>query len=122
MATTHKSGLLADFGAWSWLHWLGVALSLAIAGINAWVGYTQQQPPLLLVAGSFLLGVVLFGTQFWRPVLYLLGLVHIGVLFILWVLGGMQFRPLGLAVGALSLGLAAIATYLFVTAKTNSHR
>jgi hypothetical protein len=109
--------LLADFGAWRWPHWVGVALALALAGLNAWLGVTTRQPPLLFVAGSFLLAVALFATRFWRPVLYLLGVVHLGVLFVLWLLAGLQFRRLGLLVGACSLALATLATYLFVAAE-----
>jgi hypothetical protein len=114
-------GLLADFGSWTRYHWLAVTLALAIAGTNAYLWTTEQEPPFLLVAGSFLAGLVVFCTRFWKPVLYLFALVHLGGLFVLWALEGAPFRTAGLINGGLSLALAAVAMYLFVESETGGH-
>lgn len=69
--------------------------------------------PLVVVGLSFLFGVLLFVSHFWSPVLYLLGILHIGILGVLWFLGGRQFPVFGAVTGILSIGLGAIALYLF---------
>ncbi|MWV64069.1 hypothetical protein GRS48_04410 [Halorubrum sp. JWXQ-INN 858] len=103
-----------EVGDWTWVYWLGVALSVAIAAVNLSVGIVASEPALFVVGCSFLLGVGLFFTRLWSPVLYLLGVLHVGVLGVLWVLSGMGFLAVGLLNGGLSLALVAVAMYLFV--------
>lgn len=113
MSTTDTRGVPSDLDSWSWIHWLGIVLSLGIAAINVFVGYTEGRTPFFVVGASFLLGVVLFVSRLWSPVLYLLGVLHVGILGIFWVLSGLQFRTLGVINGILSVGVALIALYLF---------
>lgn len=98
---------------WSWPYWLGVSLSIGIAAVNVFVGYVASEVPLFVVGCSFLLGVGLFFTRFWSPVFYLLGVLHVAVLGVIWILSGLQYFTAGLVNGLFSLGLAAIALYLF---------
>lgn len=102
-----------DVSAWSWMHWAGVLLSLCIAGINGYIGYTTGELPFLAIGGSFLLGVILFVSRYWSSVFYLLGVLHVTVLAVIWILDGMQFLPIGIVNGLLSILLAGIALYLF---------
>ncbi|WP_418280243.1 hypothetical protein [Halorubrum sp. DTA98] len=102
-----------DIPTWGWRYRIGVLLSVGIAAINLYVGYVAAGPPMFAVGCSFLVGVGLFFTRFWNPVLYLLGVLHIGVLGVIWILSGLQFLAIGLVNGVLSLGLAAIALSLF---------
>lgn len=113
MATAEPDGLIADVSSWSWIHWTGVFLSLGVAAINGYVGYTAGEPQFLAIAGSFLLGVGLYVSQFWRPILYVVGVLHVAILAVLWLLDGMRLLLFGVASGVLSAGLAAIALYLF---------
>ena len=103
-----------ETSTWGWRYWIGVLLSIGIAAVNLYVGYTASEPPILAVGISFLFGVVLFFTRLWRPVLYLLGVLHVAVLGVIWVLSGLQFLAIGLVNGVLSLSLGAIALWLFI--------
>jgi len=113
MTTVESNGVIADLSSWTWLHWTGVLLSLGIAGINLFIGYTEGQPQFFAIGGSFLLGVGLYLSRLWKPILYLLGILHVAVLAVLWILDGMRFLLFGVATGVLSVGLAVIAAYLF---------
>jgi len=113
MRTPDSITLPARLRSWSLLHWTGVVLSAAIAGMNLYVGYIRSNPAFVLVGLSFLFGVALFASRYWQPVLYLLGVLHVGVLGVLWTLEGFQNFELGVLTGVLSAGLATVALYLF---------
>jgi len=102
-----------ELGSWGPYYWVGVLCSVGIVAINLGVGVHTGQPQFLLIGGSFLLGVVLFFTRFWSPILYLLGVLHVGVLGVVWLLAGTPFLLVGLLNGALSIGLASVALVLF---------
>jgi hypothetical protein len=95
-------------------HWLGVVLSALIGVVNLYVGYVRAETGILVVGVTFLLGVVLYVSRFWHPVLYLLGALHAGVLVVLWLLSGFRYLELGIVNGVLCVALASIAVYLFV--------
>ncbi|MDG5819766.1 hypothetical protein [Natronococcus sp. A-GB7] len=121
MHDTEFNGVMADVSSWNWLHWTGLLLSVCVAAINIYIGYTESQSPFFVIGASFLLGVVLFMTRFWNPILYLLGVLHIVALGIIWFLDGMRFLAFGIATGILSTGLTVIALYLFFEeAKANA--
>lgn len=113
MANIQSDGASRDTSTWNWVHWVGVILSLGIAAINIFIGYSENQPQFFIIGGSFLVGVVLFVTRFWNPLLYLLGILHVGILGVMWFFGGRQFLLSGVVTGILSAGLAMIAVYLF---------
>jgi len=102
-----------ELGSWGPYYWVGVLCSVGIMAINLGVGVHTGQSQFLLIGGSFLLGVVLFFTRFWNPILYIVGILHVGVLGIIWLLAGTPFLLLGLLNGALSIGLASVALVLF---------
>lgn len=121
MHDTEFNGVMADVSSWNWLHWTGLLLSVCVAAINIYIGYTESQSPFFVIGASFLLGVVLFMTRFWNPILYLLGVLHIVALGVIWFLDGMQFLAFGVATGILSTGLTVIALSLFFEeAKANA--
>ena len=122
MADAISDEVITDVSSLSWIHWLGVLLSLGIATINIFIGYTEGQLPFFVIGSSFLLGVVLFVSRFWRPIQYLLGVLHVGILAVLWILDGMQFFEFGVITGGLSVGLAAIALHLFFEEEGSSNR
>lgn len=121
MRTPDSITLPARLRSWSFLHWTGVFLSAAIAGMNLYVGYMRADPAFVLISLSFLFGIVLFASRFWQPVLYLLGVLHVGVLGVLWTLEGFQHLELGVLTGVLSAGLAVIAFYLFFEEEATPH-
>lgn len=107
-------GILADVEAWSPLYWIGVVLSVGIAAVNLYVGYTYAEQVFFVIGASFLFGGGLFFTRLWHPVLYLLGVLHIGALGVLWLLSGLPYFRLGAVAGVMSLALGVIALYLFL--------
>ncbi len=64
MYATETDGILADLRTWPWVYWAGVGLSIGIAAVNFFVGYTRGEVPLLAVGISFLVGFALFFTRF----------------------------------------------------------
>lgn len=113
MRDAESDGVIEEIASWGWIHWLGVFLSLGIAGINIYIWYASGMTPFLVVGGSFLFGVALFVTRAWHPVLYLLGVLHVGILGVIWFLDGRPFPLFGIANGILSVGIAVVALYLF---------
>lgn len=113
MHSTSSVLRLDEIDGWPWPYWLGILLSVAIAAVNLYVGYVSSGLPFVVVGCSFLLGVGLFFTRFWSPVFYLLGVLHVTVLGVIWILSGMQYFTEGIVNGVLSLGLAAVALYMF---------
>ncbi|ACM57282.1 hypothetical protein Hlac_1697 [Halorubrum lacusprofundi ATCC 49239] len=102
-----------EVGSWGALYWLGLLCSVGIAGINLYVWTLTGMPHFLAVAGSFVFGVGLFFTRFWSPAVYLVGVVHVIALGVVWVLGGRAFLVLGAVNGIFSVGLLAVALWLF---------
>lgn len=118
MSTRASAPVLADVDSWDWRHWTGIVLSIGIAAVNLYVGYTYTEEVFFTIGASFLTGVVLFCSRFWRPVLYLLGLLHVGALGVTWILSGMRYFEWGLINGVLSVGLGLIALSLFLEEST----
>jgi hypothetical protein len=94
--------------------WLAVALAVVLAGLNAYVGLSTDRTPFFIVAGMFALGVLFFFTNYWRAVVYLLAAVYAATLGVLWVLGGMEYRPLGIVTGVVSVAFIGLVIYLFL--------
>ncbi|WP_276301634.1 hypothetical protein [Halorussus lipolyticus] len=95
------------------LDWVAVALGVLLAGIHVYLGVTTDQSPFVVVGAGFLLGVVFFLTRYWRPVLYLLGVIYALVLGFIWLLNGMEYRTIGLVTGAISVAFLVLISYLF---------
>ena len=93
--------------------WLAVVLAVALAGLHAYLGFTTNSEPFLVVAGMFVLGVLFFLTNYWRAVIYLLAAVYAATLGVLWVLGGMEHRTLGNLTGVVSVAFIGLVIYLF---------
>lgn len=96
------------------LDWLAVALGVVLAGIHIYLGITNNEPPFLVVGAGFLLGVALFLTQYWQPILYILGVVYALILGFIWILNGMQYRTIGIITGVISTTFLVLISYLFV--------
>lgn len=118
---SHSSGWVRPrFG--SSLDWLVVALGLGLAGIHIYLGVTEGRPPFLVVGVGFLVGVGLFPTRLWEPVVYLVGIAYVFVLGVVWVLDGFRYLTFGVATGALSLAFVVVAVYRVVTGSEDVSR
>lgn len=96
------------------LDWVAVALGVVLAAIHIYLGITTDRSPFVVVGGGFLLGVAFFLTRYWRPVLYVLGIVYALVLGFIWILNGMEYQTIGLVTGAISTAFLVLISYLFV--------
>lgn len=93
--------------------WLAALLAVALAAIHLYLGLVFDEQRFLIVAALFVLGVVFFFTGYWRAVVYLVAAVYVATLGVLWVLGGMAYREVGLLTGAVSLAFIGLVVYLF---------
>lgn len=94
---------------------VAVGLALLLAAIDVSLGMVTGDPVFALVGASYGFGVALYYSSLWRPVCYLLAVLHTGILGVLWVLDGMPHRTVGVVVGVVATAFALTALYLFVT-------
>ncbi|WP_435181598.1 hypothetical protein [Halorussus sp. AFM4] len=94
--------------------WLVALLALALAGVHVYLAAAADEPRFYVVAGLFVVGVLFFFTGYWRAMLYLLAAVYVGTLGVLWLLGGMEYRSVGLLTGALSVAFLGLSVYLYL--------
>lgn len=100
--------------------WVVVGLGVALAAIHLYLGVAEGRPPFVVIAAGFLVGVVLFPTRLWRPVVYLLWIAYVFVLGVIWALDGTRYPAFGAATGAASLAFVAVAAYRFVRETSRS--
>lgn len=114
MADRSRSGGLVrpEFG--NWLDLLVVALAVSLAGIHLYLGVTEGQSPFVVVGIGFLVGLAVFPTRAFRPVLYLVGVAYAFALGVVWALDGMAYPTFGLATGAISVAFVAVVVYRFL--------
>ncbi|UPV76329.1 hypothetical protein M0R89_19390 (plasmid) [Halorussus limi] len=93
--------------------WLAALLAVVLAGIHIYLGAVGDEQRFFVVAGFFVVGVLFFFTGYWRAMVYLLAAVYVATLGVLWLLGGMQYREVGLLTGAVSLLFIGLVVYLF---------
>lgn len=98
---------------WTLTRTLVVMLGVLTSGIHAYVGVTTGDLQFILMGGGLLAGVIVFFTVFWRPVLYLIGIIYVTVLIVVWILNGMQFFAIGFADTIVQLALISLFFYLF---------
>lgn len=113
---THDDGrtaLVPGLAERTRLGWTAAALAAALVCVNGYVAALTGEPVFAAVALTFVLGLALYFTRYWRPVLYLVAAVHVGALGVVWVLGGFRFPVLGTVTGALSLSFFAVVLVLF---------
>lgn len=94
--------------------WLVVGLALLLAGIHVYLGVTTDEFQFVILGALFVLGALFFFTGYWRAVVYLLAAVYVGTLGVLWVLGGLQYREVGVVTAVVSVAFFGLAVYLFV--------
>lgn len=101
-------------------HYAAVALAFVLAAIHAYLGTvvtpfgSGASARFLLVGAVFLVGVVVYLTAYFRPVLYLLGSLYAVFLGVAWVLGGTTYLPLGVLTGVVGTAFVLLTAALFV--------
>lgn len=100
-------------------NWAFLSLTLLLAGIHLYLGLVAPFVPadravqFTVIALALLAGPVLYFTSYWRPVLYLLGVGFAAYLGSIWLLGGMEYRLLGVVTGVTATGFVLLGLYLF---------
>lgn len=101
------------------LNWGTVAVAAVLAGLQlyegvgpAWQGETPAVPS-LFVAGILAIGIGIYVTDFWRPVLYLLGAVVGLYVLVVWLLGEAATEPISVAT-AVAAALLAVLCFVNV--------
>jgi hypothetical protein len=96
------------------LDWPAVSLGVILAGIHIYLGVTNDESPFVVGGIGVLLDVALFLTKYWRPILYVLGVVYALILGFIWILNGMEYRMSGIVTGVVSTIFLVLISYLFV--------
>lgn len=87
-----------------------VGAALLTAGIHLVMAAATGSQTFAVLGLGLLLGFVVFFTDLWQPVLYLVGAIYVGVTTVVWVLAGMP-RPL---LGAVDKVVQGALVVLFV--------
>ncbi|WP_135828467.1 hypothetical protein [Halorussus halobius] len=116
MGSRSRSSGVVRPGFGGTLDWLVVAFGLVLAGVHLSLGVADGRTPFLVVGAGFLLGVGLFASRLWRPILYLVAVAYSLVLGVVWLVGGAPRPALGAMTGAISTAFVALAVYRFVQA------
>ena len=91
-----------------------VIAALLTAGIHLALATTTGENVFAVLGLGLLVGFVVFLTDLWEPVLYLVGAVYVGVTTTVWVLAGMPQPLLGAVDKVIQAVLFALFVYMLV--------
>ena len=91
-----------------------VIAALLTAGIQLALATTTGESIFAVLGLGLLVGFVVFLTDLWEPVLYLVGAIYVGVTTVVWVLAGMPQPLLGAVDKAVQAVLLALFVYVLV--------
>lgn len=112
--STLTTRVLADRSTWTAIHWLGLVVAIALAAVHIAVGLRVGESPLIVIGISFVVAAGVFCTRWWRPVMYLLGVIHVISLGVIWVLSGFRYFEWGVLTALLGVALIVVALTLYV--------
>ncbi|KTG10391.1 hypothetical protein AUR64_12550 [Haloprofundus marisrubri] len=95
------------------LHATGFGLGALLAGVHLWLGTETGLTTFYVVGAVYVAGLAVYLTTYWRPVGYLVAIVHTLALGVVWLLGGRAFFDVGVATGVLALSFVVVSGYLF---------
>lgn len=102
------------------LDWAFVLVALGLAGLHLYLGLFAAAVPgrrasqFVAIGLVLLAGPVVYFTDLWRPILYLVGATVAASLGVLWVLDGMAYALAGLLAGVAEVALVLLGVYLFL--------
>ena len=91
-----------------------VIAALLTAGIHLALATTTGENVFAVLGLGLLIGFVIFLTDLWEPVLYLVGAIYVGVTTVVWVLAGMPQPLLGAVDKVIQAVLFALFVYMLV--------
>jgi hypothetical protein len=89
-----------------------VVLSFVSAAIHLALATTTSNHVFAVLGLGLLAGFIVYFTNFWSAVLYLVGAIYISVMTIVWVLDGAPMLTLGLVDKVVQAGLFVLFVYL----------
>lgn len=92
-----------------------VLLTFLTATFHFALSTTTGDTTFAVLAVGLLAGFVVFFTDLWEPVLYLVGAIYIGVMTVVWVLAGMPLLALAVVDKTVQAILFGLFIYLLVT-------
>ncbi len=96
-------------------HWLMALLTVVTGAIHVYMGATTGETAFLVFGAILFAGLAVFFTPYWRPPLYVVGMLYVGFLIVAWVVSGMGFFRIGLADTAVKAALILVFVYLLYT-------
>lgn len=100
---------------WTAARALAVILALATAGIHLAIATMTGQKAFAVLGMGVLAGIVVYFTELWEPVFYLVGALYLGAMSVIWLLTGMPQLLFGLADKVVQGALFVLLVYLLVT-------
>lgn len=100
-------------------HYGAVLLAFVLAVIHVYLGLLVEPPGsvasirFLVIGAVFLVGVGVYLTTYFRPVLYLVGSLYAVFLAFLWLFSGMEYLALGTLTSVVGTGFVLLTAYLF---------
>lgn len=91
-----------------------VVLALVTAGLHFALATTTGNVSFAVLALGLLAGFVVFFTDLWEPVLYLVGAIYVGVMTVVWLLAGMPQLALAVVDKTVQALLFGLFVYLLV--------
>lgn len=91
-----------------------VLLTVLTAGFHFALATTTGDTSFAVLAVGLLAGFVVFFTDLWQPVLYLVGAIYVGIMTVVWGLAGMPFLTLAVVDKTIQLILFGLFIYLLV--------
>ena len=91
-----------------------VIAALLTAGIHLVLATTTGENVFAVLGLGLLVGFIVFLTDLWEPVLYLVGAIYVGVTTVVWVLAGMPQPLLGAVDKAIQAMLFALFVYVLL--------
>lgn len=91
-----------------------VLLTVLTAVLHFALATTTGDTTFAALAVGLLAGFVVFFTDLWQPVLYLVGAIYVGVMTVVWVLAGMPFLALAVVDKTIQVVLFGLFVYLLV--------
>lgn len=95
------------------LDWLTIMFAVVLITVYLALWWLASHPNYFLIALIIFSWLIVYFTDFWQPILYLIMAIFIVILLILWVIDGLWDRPLAQAAIVLNVGFLLLVVYLY---------
>ncbi len=99
---------------WTPARIVAIGLALVSSILHFALAATTGDAVFAALGVGLLSGFVVFFTELWSPILYLIGALYVGTATVVWLLAGMPLFVLGAVDAAVQTVLFVLFVYLFV--------